>query len=414
MTIRTPHIKKIKVLACIFSLLWMFSCIEEYSINIDHDRDLNLVVDGRITSAPGPYTITLSTTTSVQDPEFNPVKDAIVQIKDDLGNSEMLVEEENGVYKTSNAGIQGIVGRSYKLIIQTSNGKNYETEFEKLLTPIQIESLTYERESHLVQDFESDYEEGIQFYVTTQSTDKASSYFCWELEETFEIHSFWKIKSIYKGDGWTNHDDKLRDPSSPDSLYFCWKTIDNILFTGSTAHYNSPKISNLPLNFVSFHKEMLRYKYSLLLKQYTVSENTHSYYKALLEQDDGMEGFYTTQPYQIQGNVYNIDDPDEVVLGYFLVAGVHTGNRTTVARPFELRSNWRLDCEMGEFTTQKGFPSIDLTYKSLPELWPVYIAEFIGEATDGTPIQYIFVPPPECIDCTSRGGVTKKPDYWDQ
>ena len=146
-----------------------------------------------------------------------------------------------------------------------------------------------------------------------------------------------------------------------------------------------------------------------MVHQYSVSEETHSYFKALLDQDAGQEGLYTKQPYQIQGNVYNKDNPDEPVLGYFMVASTKDGPRLTVPRP-QIRINRIWECELDNFTSPIGFSAIDFEYRRYPNLWPIYVYEY----NDAFGNFIRVVPPQECIDCTKRGGIPKKPDYWDQ
>lgn len=414
MTIKALNIKRIRVIAIFLPLLLLFACIDEYEIEVINKYENAMVIDGKITNLPGPYTITLSTSTSIEDPVFTPVRFAQVMIVDDIGNSETLSEIKEGVYQTSETGIQGTIGRSYKLIIQSKEGKNYESGFEELLAPVAIESLTAQLESRFAPnlnpvDLNDDYEDGIQFYVTTETSENNQNFYCWELEETFEIHSTWRIAYIYNGYGWTSHNDKFRIPSNRDTLHYCWKTINNKLFTSSTLNSSTPKITNLPLNYVSFYDEMLQYKYSVMLNQYTISENTHLYFKALLSQEDGLEGLYTKQPYQIEGNVHSADNPDEAILGYFMVAGTTIGKRLSVSRPTNLRQSWKPLCDIDDFTSPRDTTGIDLNYRASPGLWPVYVAKYEDETG-----RYYIAPPPECIDCTKRGGVTKKPDYWDQ
>jgi hypothetical protein len=414
MIIKPLKISVIKVHLAFIALFFMFSCIEEYTIEVLEEYNGSIVVDGQINNKPGPYTITLSTSSTIEEAEFKPIENASIQIVDNEGNSESLTETEAGIYKTSQTGIQGVIGRSYKVIIQTVEGKNYESEFEELLAPTDIESVSYQTETRYSPNTEIDYEEGYQFYVTTKMSDKDINYFYWDLVETFEIHSTYVIKSMYKGSGWTSHTDKFKDPASPDSLFYCWKTMNDQVFTSSTKVFNTSQITDLPINFLPYQSEMLRYKYSVLVKQFTISENAHSYLKALLEQEDGLQGLYTKQPYQIQGNVFNKENLDEGVLGYFMVASISSETRVTVPKPRDLRSTWSMNCDVTDFEAPRGAVAIDQQYKRHPELWPIFIAEYVGSALDGTRIQFDFVPPVECIDCRTRGGVTKKPDYWDQ
>jgi hypothetical protein len=421
MTTKNFILNNVKVVVLIFSLHSLCSCIEDYPITINQKYENALVVDGKITNLPGPYTIKLSTATSIEDQSFSPFENATVTISDDEGNTEILSETEPGKYQTTAAGIRGIVGRSYKITIQTKAGKHYESEFEELLAPIGIESLTANLESPYspnlyAPDLNIDHEDGYQFYVTTASSEKDQNYY-WQLDETWEIRSYYKPSRIYDPVGGPNHTGRYYIPASIDTLYYCWKSLENKTYTASTVHLNSSKIINLPLNFVSIHSEMLKYKYSLLLTQFTISENAHNFLNELINQEDGLEGLYTKQPYQIRGNVYNIDNTEDAVLGYFIVASTTESARLTVARPAEIQSQWNMNCEGDDFSIYLGQ---DLTFKLNQGHELKYLAEVTYTAYGGFSgdIPYLKIdetlPPVECIDCTSRGATTIKPDYWDQ
>jgi len=74
------------------------------------------VIEGNVTDQPGPYTVTISQTSAYNvSYTFQGVGGAAVTIKDDAGNSEVLQEVEQGVYRT--AALSGVEGRTYELHI---------------------------------------------------------------------------------------------------------------------------------------------------------------------------------------------------------------------------------------------------------------------------------------------------------
>ena len=138
---------KIIQLTLAFTLLFVAtSCVEEYWPEIDSNSNQLLVVDGKITNFPGPYTVKLSLSSTLLDTAFIPQTLAKVTILDDQGNQEVLIENYPGIYQTSLGGIQGVIGRSYKINIVLNNGNTYESDYEKLLSPVEIEDVLYEQE----------------------------------------------------------------------------------------------------------------------------------------------------------------------------------------------------------------------------------------------------------------------------
>ena len=125
MTIRLWH------MILIILLLSSTACVDEYWPKLDKYEDL-LVVDGMITNFPGPYTIKLSISSSVDNPMYIPFGGATVIIADHLGNNEILSETDEGTYTTSLSGIQGIIGRKYRIEIETADNKNYKSSGKHL------------------------------------------------------------------------------------------------------------------------------------------------------------------------------------------------------------------------------------------------------------------------------------------
>ena len=104
----------------IFFLISSISCITPLNIETQVEENI-LVVEGYISTAPGPYTIQLTTSArygSVFDGFIKPEPGADVWIKDDLGNTVFLIDKDYGVYETPE-GFQGEVGRTYILNIET-------------------------------------------------------------------------------------------------------------------------------------------------------------------------------------------------------------------------------------------------------------------------------------------------------
>jgi hypothetical protein len=94
------------------------------------DLDLNtasphLSVNAIVTNKPGPYLVKLSKTESFfnSNDSFPAVRNAVVSISDDAGNTDVLAETAPGIYQTST--LQGVGGRTYHLKI-VAEGKTYE------------------------------------------------------------------------------------------------------------------------------------------------------------------------------------------------------------------------------------------------------------------------------------------------
>ncbi|PLX02134.1 MAG: hypothetical protein C0595_11880 [Marinilabiliales bacterium] len=371
--------------------LLLTSCIDEYWPAITKYEN-RLVVDGGITDKPGPYTIRLSITSPVDAPTFKPFLNCEVIISEEDGASETLIETEDGVYKTKEDGIQGEAGKKYKLTIKTPDEKVYESNFEKLIAGEKIESVYGEIESRQDENYPYDLE-GYQFYVNTETASNDSTYFFWRLEATYHYQSDYTIRWIYDGElNWFH---------GPDSLYNCYRTYYiNNFYLMSTEGLTTPKIEAYALNYVNTETRQLSVKYSLLVKQYTLNRKAFLFWDVLREQNSSPSSLFSRQPYQLNGNVYNVDDPEEPVLGYFLVAGLDE-ERIFVDRPKHPVDFHYSVCTLSE----RDFVAYAELIWADPVLYPLYAIETSGG--------FRAVPPKGCTDCREHGGTITKPDFWE-
>jgi hypothetical protein len=383
---------KIKWLAALFVLL-LFGCKEEFPLDFNSNEKI-LVVEGGITNKPGPYSVRLSTTLPVNQPIRVPFEKCVVTLSDDQGRSEILTETNPGVYLTSKQGIQGTIGFKYSLSVVTPDNKVYQTSFEEMKPETEIDSVYAELTNHEDLDYPFGLP-GYQFYVDTKSVIDKETYMMWNLEETYKYEADYKLYALYYfGDYFyaNRHKDTIAliTGLNYDTLYTCWKTdpVRNI-FTGQIANLSDLKITRQPLHFVGTETKKLSIRYSLFVQQCTISKEAYNFWESIRDQISDESFLYTKQPYNITGNLQNIDDKDELTFGYFTVASV------SEKRIFYTRPNTT-------FYFDKGFAAdpIDLHKKAQP----VYLIfrELLGIA---------FVHK-DCVDCRTEGGVIKKPDFW--
>lgn len=369
----------------------LVSCIDEYRPTIDKYEN-RLVIDGGVTDQPGPYTIRLSMSSAIDSAIFKPYINCELSITDEEGTSEILKEIEPGVYKTNINGMQGEVGKSYKIRINTPNETIYESGFEELHASEKIASVYAKIEFRQDENYPYNLT-GYQFYIDTELAKQDTNYYLWRLEATYHYQSDYTIRWIFDG--------QLHWFHGPDSLFNCWSTyfVDDF-YSMSTKGLSSPKILAYPLNFVNTETRQLSVKYSLFVKQYTLNENAFLFWDALREQNAGASSLYTNQPYQIRGNVHNIDDPNEPVLGYFLVAGLDE-KRIFVDRPkHPVNFNYSV-CTL----SVRDFQAYGEMYRADPVEYPFYAIETNG-GRRATPHK-------ACTDCREKGGTITKPDFWE-
>jgi len=380
---------KFQNIILILLLLALTACVDEYWPELTKYENL-LVVDGTITNAPGPYIVKLSISSSVNDSRENPLGGASIIIRYQSGNAETLSEIEKGTYSTSPSGIQGILGSKYRIEITTPDNNNYFSPFTEMKAPVGLDTvyanIEYKYSEELIHDLS-----GYQFYLDTKLAETRKNYFMWDLSATYQYNADFLIRFIFNG--------TLTAFPEADSLQTCWRTYKvQEIYTSSTVDLTEPVITNFPICFISTETRELSIRYSLLVKQYTLNFEDYQFWNSVKKQNADQGGLYTNQPYQIRGNIYNPENPNEIILGNFTVAGV-SEKRIFVDKPWMLTMYYPV-CEI----TDVDIENFGTIFLYPPQSWPVYATTTVG----GAPA----IPAQECMDCRKNGGTIVKPDFW--
>ena len=267
----------------------------------------------------------------------------------------------------------------------TAEGSVYESRYETLLACPPVHNVYYEVEKTGTADPEKNIY-GIQFYTDLVVHDGYPKNYRWELEETWEYHTEYLIR--YYLSYMNLYDLGL----TTDSLNFCWSSNPiHEIYTGTIAHVTEDSLARIPLRYVSNETSRLTVKYSLLIKQYALSDTAYEYWYQLQKQNQEAGGLYETQPQQIHGNISNINNEDETVLGNFNVSGL-AEKRVFVSERFNF------------------FPESHNCVPWKPLFWPPNKGPIwvILDLKEG-----LLLAKQECFDCTKSGGTTEKPDFWE-
>jgi len=383
----------------VFSLLSVFiltislnSCVDEYFPEIDKYENL-LVIDGAITNQPGPYEIRLSLSSSVERPGFLPYTGAQVIVEDNQGNEEVFTEIEPGIHVSTVDGLQGVIGLKYRIVIRTPDEKEFQSSFQELKKPVEIANVYAEVYSKETGD-EYRPEYGYQFYVDSEPAETDSAYLMWRAKGAYKYQSDFLIRYIY--------DKRVLSvfPKS-DSLYTCYHDdIYTGIYTLDMSKLSAPEVNRFPLNYVNTNTRKLSIRYSLFVKQYTITEGAYDYYSRLKDVNTQQGSLYTQQPYQIKGNVYDVLDTQYPILGYFLVAGVKE-KRIFVDRPPSIQVEFYYGiCEIGD----GDYDAYGYIRWTPSNTWPLYVTTDVNRRRA--------LMHQGCVDCRWWGGIIDKPDFW--
>ncbi len=366
-------------------------CVDPYSPDIEDTQEA-LVVEALITDRAGWQVIYLSRSFPINDKKPHAESYAYVSVSDDKGTSTEFIEQDPGAYYAWMTADELGTGKTYRLHVVTSDGQVYESEPEMFPSPSPvIDRVYWEYETSGTSD-RNEPVKGIRFHLDLEAEADMGRNYRWELVETWEYHAENPIDYYYDG--------ILHEWPDTFSYHTCWNTqkIDQI-FTATTGNAESNTIRGFPLNYVSEESTRLQTRYSLQVIQYSLNDEAYDYWRRIEEQNQESGGLYEEQPGYISGNMYNMNDQAENVLGFFNLCPV-SEKRIFVDSVAELRYP-AVDCTLEIIM----HPATKPTWMSIPffliSFNPLRIGPPYGVGTH------------LCFDCRNGGGTIVKPEFWE-
>lgn len=373
----------------LFYLVVLFTnCVQEFDPPSQGYENV-LVVEAFLSDGDGPFEVKLSRTVPIDTIALIPEEGASIRLSEQSGESYNLEESENpGIYfYPGTIGVQ--VGKSYRIHIETKNGRQYESTSVTMRATPEIDSVTFRYEERPTAGLK-----GVQIYVNAHDEQNNTWYYRWEWEETWIYYTPYRSDHVYE-----NGQIYLRQ----DNINICWKSGSSTSIDVATSkNLTEDIISQYPLLYVSTNTDRLGNRYSLNVKQYALNEASYNYWIELQKVTESLGTLFDPQPATVVGNIYNINDDSEVVLGFFDASSV-TEQRIYVSRrdlPPVITADYYSYC----MDSVVNFNQIEemisngymLAYEMPSEFGPFFV--------------YV-MSSPTCIDCTFFG-TNIKPDFW--
>lgn len=355
------------------------SCVYEFEPELNSNYSSHLVVFASITNENKPVEVSLSRTGNFEDNFPVPEINASVFIVSDNGNEIQLYEYSDGKYKSLEP-YSATEGVGYKIRIHTIGGEIYESNYEKLPDIIEVKNVGFEFVSIPTDNLDENVE-ACQFYVDVESS--SLNYLRFEMIET------WEIKMPYIPN-WYFNGVEFIEPNLPVN---CWvtKKIDDVKIL-NTNLLGSGTFSKLPLTQVTYETNRFYIKYCLTVKQHNMSKRVYEYWKSQ-EENIGTNTLYSKNLFQTRGNINNVNDPDEPVIGIFEVSSVSEKHVFVDDVPASI------------------YPGFDNCKPYNPPLDTDYMFGYYLVIID--PIGTTAVISKKCVDCTKVDGNPEKPDFWE-
>ncbi|MBK8884870.1 MAG: DUF4249 domain-containing protein [Bacteroidales bacterium] len=265
-----------------------------------------LVVDGKITNEEGPFRVKLSNSVRVDVMYYiDPVSNAEVKIFDDKGNMFQLYSTGSGMYESADKNLKGIPGNSYTLSITTPDGMEYQSNSVLMETVTEIDSLYFEEEIRSVKtDNKIKEENWLNILLDSHDSENRIKYWYYEFEETWEVKLLTDDVPVEHNSPGSPSNITLENVMVSADKQVCWVTrSSNSILIASTVNNPVNEIKRYTVHSLGPGEDKLHIRYSILVKQSTLSPELYKFWKLLKDVNENSGGLYEKMPAQIFGNI---------------------------------------------------------------------------------------------------------------
>lgn len=341
------------------ALIWIAAallngCIDPLQVDTQERRNL-LVVEGGISTLPGPHQVIISKSDKygdVLDGFVRKQSGATVWLRDDQGNQTFLTEGDDQTYYTPE-GFKAVVGRRYTLFIILDNGERYVSAPERVEPAPPIDSLIIQFKQ-LPTLGEGERNTGLEVYSRWQDPPGTDNYYLWKAEGVYILNTHPELHVAKDGQG-------NPVPAPKDCCERCY-VYEYDLNTEIRLFKDNLTDGKLHTELAAFlPDDGLRFmeKYMVVVKQYALSKGAYQFYDLMRNQLSIQGTIFDPPPATIRGNFINLDKPDEEVIGYFTASDVATDtlfiSRADVEEPRAIKQI-NDDCRVFENSTTEVPP----------------------------------------------------------
>jgi Domain of unknown function (DUF4249) len=310
----------------LFVVVWFgtIACINMIDVKYDFKADL-LTVDGFVTDQSAIEVSIQYSRSSGRSTYSDPVRGCVVEILIN-GQSTKLTEFSSGVYIDPNRR-KGVPGQTYQLKFTTPKGVKYESSIEKLTAVPPIDKVyhvfnqkgqldnTGQRVMHSTTDVSIDFQDPVadQNYYLWKTV-------LWERQEICETCT----GGTYQVGRGCVQPRVMPNPPPPDYDYQCEGRCWDIVYNNEV-NLLSDVLINGKKTIGRLIQKVPYYRTSgglIEIQQYSITPIAYRYYDLLRQQSQTTGTLTDTPPAPLVGNIRNLDDPSEAVVGFFAAAGL--------------------------------------------------------------------------------------------
>ncbi len=296
-------------------------CVDSYEIRYDLSSNV-LTVEGFVRDSDMTIVgirMSKSLFNSVYDV---PVSGSVVEILVGNGTKVSLKETEPGIY-TAPSDFRGVVGQTYRLQFKTTDGNSYQSSIEKL-NPVSAIKKIYQKfnqNGQLSADGKKTINSTFDIYIDTEDPAGEKNFYLWEWSQWEKLFvCITCTGGLLNGTTCT----PINSRTPPTYDYVCQGNCFGILRNKEINVLADTYVNGLPMVGRLIAKTPYYSEYGGLIevRQYAVSGAAYDYLKLLRDQVQTTGTLTDTPPAAIIGNIQNVNDPSEKIVGYFGASGL--------------------------------------------------------------------------------------------
>lgn len=386
------YITRSKLCVFLIGMFIIFGCTEPYfPKGVSSAPDI-LVVDAFLDATDRSVSVRLSKAvglteaignTSLEEDPMNPIR---VELEEENGNTIQLSQIGTGSYYAGSLNLD--FEKRYRLNIRLSNNKQYRSEFVEIQQVPKIEEVFFYADT-----------DRLRILVNTENVSGKTQYFRWFYDETFEYTSaYYSGFKVVDGEAITRPLDE--------QIFRCYRTDPSQrILIGSTSDLTSNAIQNFEVQSIDRTSVKIAIRYSIRVRQQSLSADAYTYWYNLKKTTEDLGGLFDPMPGEVRGNIYDVSDASELVVGYFSASTTEEErimiDRTQLPVGYTQLprfSNCQLDTIDKVDVDRVGWGVL-----IVGGLYAQFSPELVGYTVSSN----------SCVDCRILlGGTTDKPQFW--
>ncbi len=297
-------------------LFTIAACLDPIEFPDVEAEDL-VVIEGQFTPSKRVHTVRISRTSAFGKKVFRGVENAGVSIlHGDL--QEVFLEVSPGIYALEGHTVRGQPGEKYVLEVKMPNGKVFRSLEDAMPMVQQADSayFHFEREVFVNPSGRDRFANVLNIYIDTHLKER-------------DLYLRWYVDELY-----SFPEETCGGLDIPLTCYIPLEGNPQNISLYNNRELGLDKITGLKVGSKnSFPAVEFKGPHYFTVFQHVITQNAYAYWQKVVDVVNQSGTVFDKPPARITGNMYNVQNPDERVLGYFELAAIDTVR--TVVLPSE-------------------------------------------------------------------------------